>query len=117
MPAFGQFDGHVGFEGRVFDRATGRPVEGALVIIEDRVQDFPLRQTYIVTDASGFFQVDEPPITGAVSTILVRCETPKGIAESSAPLYSELRVGSIYRRDFYLTMPRRQTKCTIGSGQ
>ncbi len=113
-PAYGQIDGHIGLEGRVFDRATGRPVQDAVVAFNQRIGEIGGSTSYIVTDSEGFYQFDVRPLEGAIPSMLVTCETPKGNPESTAPLYSFLRPETTYRRDFYLAMPRRQTRCRFG---
>lgn len=104
-----------GVEGRVFDRATGRPVQGVLVVLRESTFQFPFpipqRDTTFVTDANGFFQFEILQLPGTYPSLVARCETPRSDVESTLPLYSPLRAGEVYSRTFYISLPRHYSRC------
>ncbi len=113
--ALAQSGENAGVEGRVFDRATGRPVRGVLVVLRESIFQFPFpipqRDTTLITDANGFFQFEMQQLPGTYPSLVARCETPRGDVESTLPLYSPLRAGEVYSRTFYISLPRKYTSC------
>ena len=98
-------------EGHVFNKRTGIPIEGAVVVIYDNITSGPVPVLLAdqVTDANGFYQAGVPT-TFPTGVITVFCRIPNGAVvrgDSSAPLED----GVIRRRDIYLKTPHRVQKC------
>jgi hypothetical protein len=98
-------------EGHVFNRESGVPIEGAVVVVHENVTLGPVPGLLAegVSDDNGFFQF-EIPTQFPVGVIQVFCRTPEGIVVrgmSSAPLQDD----TIRRRDIYLKTPRRLRAC------
>ena len=98
-------------EGHVFNKRSGVPIEGAVVVIYENVTlgPVPILLADDVTDGNGFYQAG---VTTAFPTgiIEVSCRTRNGVVvrgASSAPLQDEV----IRRRDIYLETPRRVLEC------
>ena len=99
-------------EGHVFNKRSGVPIEGAVVVIYENVTSgpVPILLAEDVTDANGFYQVRIPTPTFPVGVIEVFCRTPKGVVVrggSGAPLQENV----IRKRDIYLETPRRLLEC------
>ena len=99
-------------EGHVFNKRSGAPIEGAVVVIYENVTlgPVPILLAEDVTDSNGFYEVRIPVPTFAIGVIEVFCRTRNGVVvrgESSAPLQEDV----IRRRDIYLNAPRRVRKC------
>ena len=99
-------------EGHVFNKRSGVPIEGAVVVIYENVTfgPVPILLGEDTTDGNGFYQVRIPTPTFPVGVVEVFCRTPNGVVVrgiSSAPLRDEV----IRRRDIYLETPRRLRKC------
>jgi hypothetical protein len=98
-------------EGHVFNKRSGVPIEGAVVVIYENVTlgPVPILLAEDVTDGNGFYQAG---VTTAfpVGIIEVFCRTRNGVVvrgASSAPLQDDV----IRRRDIYLETPRWVRKC------
>ncbi len=98
-------------EGHVFNKRSGVPIEGAVVVIFENVTlgPVPILLADVVTDGNGFYQV---AVTTAfpIGIIEVFCRTRNGVVvrgASSAPLQDDV----IRRRDIYLETPRRVREC------
>ena len=99
-------------EGHVFNKRSGVPIEGAVVVIYENVTfgPVPILLGEDATDGNGFYQVRIQTPTFPVGVIEVFCRTPNGVVVrgiSSAPLRDEV----IRRRDIYLETPRRVREC------
>ncbi len=98
-------------EGHVFNKQSGVPIEGAVVVIYENITlgPVPFLLGEDVTDGNGFYQVRIPTPTFPVGVIEVFCRTPNGVVRgtSSAPLQDEV----IRRRDIYLETRRRVREC------
>ena len=99
-------------EGHVFNKRSGVPIEGAVVVIYENVTlgPIPLLLGEDTADANGFYEVRIPTPTFPVGVIEVFCRTPDGVVArgiSSAPLQDEV----IRRRDIYLETRRRIRTC------
>ena len=98
-------------EGHVFNKRSGIPIEGAVVVIYENVTlgPVPILLSEDVTDGNGFYQTSVTT-TFPVGVIEVFCRTPRGVVvggASSAPLQDDM----IRRRDIYLEIPRRVHEC------
>lgn len=108
---WGQAVSNSAAEGYVFDRTTLHPIPKAVVFFTEHLADGTSDAQGTVTDANGFFSIELTPATNAVSfSVDVRCQTTRGTIYSTLPVYSPLRP-IIYRRDLYLTFPKRKTAC------
>jgi hypothetical protein len=99
-------------EGHVFDKRSGVPIEGAVVVIYENVTvgPVPIVLGEGATDENGFYAVKIPTPTFPVGVIEIFCETQRGVVvrgASSAPLQD----GVIRRRDIYLETRRRVREC------
>ena len=99
-------------EGHVFNKRSGAPIEGAVVVIYENVTlgPIPILLGEDVTDSNGFYEVRIPVPSFPIGVIEVFCRTRNGVVvrgESSAPLQEDV----IRRRDIYLGVPRRVRKC------
>ncbi len=99
-------------EGHVFNKRSGVPIEGAVVVIYENVTlgPVPFSLGEDATDGNGFYHVRIPTPTFPVGVIEVFCRTPNGVVVrgiSSAPLQDEV----IRRRDIYLETRRRVREC------
>ncbi len=99
-------------EGHVFNKRSGVPIEGAVVVIYENVTvgPVPFLLGEDVTDGNGFYQVRIPTPTFPVGVIEVLCRTPIGVVVrggSRAPLQENV----IRRRDIHLDTPRRLLEC------
>ena len=99
-------------EGHVFNKRSGVPIEGAVVVVYENVTlgPVPILLAKDITDANGFYQVRIPTPTFPVGVIEVFCRTPNGVVvrgASSAPLQDSV----IRRRDIYLRTGRRVREC------
>lgn len=98
-------------EGHVFNKRSGVPIEGAVVVIYENVTvgPVPFLLGQDATDGNGFYHVRIPTPTFPVGVIEVFCRTPKGVVRgtSSAPLQDEV----IRRRDIYLETSRSVREC------
>jgi hypothetical protein len=98
-------------EGHVFNKRSGIPIEGAVVVIYENVTSGPLAVLLAedVTDGNGFYEASVTT-TFPVGVIEVFCRTPRGVVVrgvSSAPLQDDV----IRRRDIYLQLPWRVREC------
>jgi hypothetical protein len=100
-------------EGRVFDRRTGVPIAGALVVLPDPClicAGIPV-PVQVVTDDNGFFETayrPRPPTAGLRIPITASCAGKLGIY--SGKIDAILRPGTI-RRDIYLRVRERISRC------
>ena len=99
-------------EGHVFNKRSGVPIEGAVVVIYENVTfgPVPILLGEDATDGNGFYQVRIQTPTFPVGVIEVFCRTPKGVVVrgiSSAPVQDDV----IRRRDIYLEARRRVREC------
>ena len=99
-------------EGHVFNKRSGVPIEGAVVVIYENVTSgpVPILLAEDVTDGNGFYQVRIPTPTFPVGVVEVFCRTRNGVVlrgASSAPLQDSV----IRRRDIYLGTRRRVREC------
>ncbi len=99
-------------EGHVFNKRSGVPIEGAIVVIYENVTfgPVPFLLAEDVTDGNGFYQMRIATPTVPVGVIEVFCRTRHGEVlrgVSSAPLQGDV----IRRRDIYLEAPRRVRVC------
>ncbi|MEE8164813.1 MAG: hypothetical protein V3T64_04530 [Myxococcota bacterium] len=99
-------------EGHVFNKRSGVPIEGAVVVIYENVTlgPAPFLLGEDATDGNGFYQVRIATPTFPVGVIEVFCRTRRGEVlhgVSSAPLQGDV----IRRRDVYLETQRRVRAC------
>ncbi len=99
-------------EGHVFNKRSGAPIEGAVVVIYENVTlgPIPFLLGEDASDGNGFYEVRIPTPTFPVGVIEVFCRTRRGVVvrgESSAPLQEDV----IRRRNIYLDAPRRVREC------
>lgn len=99
-------------EGHVFNKRSGVPLEGAVVVVYENVTlgPLPILLAEDATDGNGFYQVQISTPTFPIGVIEVFCRTPRGVVVrgvSSAPLEADV----IRRRDIYLETPRRVRRC------
>ena len=99
-------------EGHVFNKRSGVPIEGAVVVIYENVTlgPVPLLLGEDASDGNGFYQVRIPTPTFQIGVVEVFCRTPDAVVVrgfSSAPLQDDV----IRRRDIYLETPRRVREC------
>ncbi len=99
-------------EGHVFNKRSGVPIEGAVVVIYENVTlgPIPFLLGEDTTDGNGFYQVRIPTPNFPVGVVEVFCRTPDAVVVrgiSSAPLQDDV----IRRRDIYLETPRRVREC------
>ena len=99
-------------EGHVFNKRSGVPIEGAVVVIYENVTfgPVPILLGEDTADGNGFYQVRIPTPTFPVGVIEVFCRISNGVLVggiSSAPLRDEV----IRRRDIYLETPRGVREC------
>jgi hypothetical protein len=99
-------------EGHVFNKRSGVPIEGAVVVVYENVTagPVPILLAEYVTDGNGFYQVAIPTPTFPVGVVEVFCRTRVGAVVrglSTAPLQEDV----IRRRDVYLETPRRLSEC------
>lgn len=66
----------------------------------------------MVTNENGFYELEVQPSlqSGDTITFAVVCQTRRGNVQMFGKLYETLRT-EIYRRDFYLTLPRGVSRC------
>ncbi len=98
-------------EGHVFNKRSGVPIEGAVVVIYENVTvgPVPILLADELTDGNGFYQAG---VTTAFPTAIIEvfCRTRNGVVvrgASSAPLQDDV----IRRRDIYLETARRVRHC------
>jgi hypothetical protein len=98
-------------EGHVFNKRSGVPIEGAVVVIYENVTlgPVPILLAEGITDGNGLYQAG---VTTAfpIGIIEVFCRTPNGAVvrgASSAPLQDDM----IRRRNIYLETPPRVREC------
>ena len=100
-------------EGHVFDRRTGVPIAGALVVLPDPClicASIPV-PVQIITDDNGFFATayrTRPPTAGLTIPITASCAGE--LAIYSGRTEAILRPGTI-RRDIYLRVRERISRC------
>ena len=104
--------GTADIEGHVFNKRSGGPIEGAVVVIYENITagPIPVLLGEDATDGNGFYEVRIPTPTFPIGVIEVICRTKNGVVvrgESSAPLQEDV----IRRRDIYLDVPRRERNC------
>jgi hypothetical protein len=110
--AYAQLDGEVGIEGYVFNVGTGKPLANVLVTYEHVDQDTSAtRGDQGLTDSNGFYQIDAPLTPPPRNAILfASCVTRRGNLRVDTSLFFPPRP-TIYRRDFYIRMPRGISSC------
>lgn len=103
-----------GFQGHVYDKQTLRPVEGAFVQFTEAYDPTTFITFAIPTDSSGSYslEIGQPPVppAGAAHAIFAFCDTTNGLVAAGGLTYSTLR-NRVYRRDFYVSLPKGQTRC------
>ena len=103
-----------GFQGHVFDKQTLRPVEGAYIQFTEAVEPGGFWTIATPTDGGGSYRLEigQPPVppTGAAHSIFALCDTTNGLVIAGGLTYSTLR-NRVYRRDFYVSLPKGQTQC------
>jgi hypothetical protein len=111
--SFAQDVSAVAIEGHVFDAKTLRPLENATVIYAFTTVGGLGGDFTAITNSSGFYQIEFPPANQPLATagITAICSTRRGAASASGTVYTSLRT-EVYRRDLYVTLPRRMSKCT-----
>ena len=100
-------------EGHVFNKRTGVPISGAMVVLPDPCficasVSVPVE---LVTDANGFFSTayqPTPPSAGFTIPITASCVGRRGVYAGETDAI--LRPGTI-RRDIYLSAPERLSRC------
>ena len=97
-------------EGHVFNKLTGVPLSGAEVRVFENVTAGPLPVELGAgpTDSNGFYQFTVEHFLGFPAFIEVFCSTPVGDIHGRSS--AQLREGNV-RRDVYLEVPRRLTRC------
>jgi len=98
-------------EGHVFNKRSGAPIEGAVVVMTENISlgPVPILLAETVTDSNGFYQASVSTAF-PVGIIEVFCRTRNGLlvrGGSSAPLQDDV----IRRRDIYLETPRWLRGC------
>lgn len=102
-------------EGHVFDRRTGVPISGALVVLPDPCFFIclGLGPVQIITDDNGFFATAYRPLLprgGAGFTIPITASCVGKRGTYSGETEAILRPGTI-RRDIYLRVRERNLRC------
>lgn len=103
-------------EGHVFDRRTGVPISGAVVVLPDPCficGSIPV-PVQLTTDDNGFFATayqPRPPTAGLTIPITASCVGDRGIY--SGETRAILRPGTI-RRDLYLRVREGISRCRPG---
>jgi hypothetical protein len=102
-----QADNQTAIEGYVFD-SSEKPVANVIVSLTSaNADDQSIVGTIATqTNASGFYQLQTYVDPAATNTLSADCTTSRGIAVSQLPFYTPARP-IVYRRDFYLTLPRK----------
>jgi hypothetical protein len=112
QPAFSQDAANVAFEGHVFDTKTLRPLDNVYASFFASNNDGSGGGSSELTDSNGFYQLEVIPTLQAADskTLSVICRTRRGDVQVAARIYGVLRT-EVYRRDFYLTLPRGISHC------
>jgi hypothetical protein len=111
--AVAQVDGQTAVEGYVFDVATKKPLANAIVTVKSSTPNtdgFSIAAQ--ITNASGFFAIPTGIAPEAQTVVTAECTTSRGVASSELPLYTPVRP-IVYRRDFYLSLPKRAKGCVL----
>jgi hypothetical protein len=98
-------------EGYVYDIATGKPLRSSIVYLAEHLDNGASNEAITTTDANGFYSVQLVAPSVGDHWLRAVCTTAKGVTENSQGLYHTLRTDQIYHRNFYLTLPKRQTSC------
>ena len=111
---FAQVTGAFGLEGHVFNRSSGKPLQGARIDFTQTVMpDGPALGSEMITDEGGLFwgQISilstDPSV---VNQIAVTCNTRRGSYSSALLFYNPLQ-SQVYHRDVYLNVPGKITRC------
>lgn len=121
LSALAQDSNAFAFEGHVFDRQTLRPIEGAFVELTETFDNGGRRGLQNITDSSGFYSIEGAqwvaPPNPTAHAIFATCYTKNGGRIDVGGLtYFNLRT-EVYRRDFYVALPKGQTRCYSSTGQ
>lgn len=116
---YAQAVGASAFEGHVFDEKTPRPVPGVVVRLTEAYDNGTGMSLATTTDGSGYYSFEmtqalQPP-TITAHALFATCVTRRGTTDTGGLTYRNLRP-EVYRRDFYIPVPRGQ-KCDISQQQ
>jgi hypothetical protein len=99
-------------EGYVFNVDTGKPLANAIVLyqhFQQGTQNGLAEQGN--TDSNGFYQITSQLLNIPEDiTLYASCVTRRGTVRSAIAVYNPPRA-TIYRRDFYLKLPRHDSSC------
>jgi hypothetical protein len=111
--AWAQVDSQTAVEGYVFD-ASHKPLANVIVTLRSASPNDPNLgvSVAVVTNANGFFQLATAIDPASVNSLEADCKTSKAIVASTMPLYTPARP-TVYRRDFFLTLPKRAKGCVL----
>lgn len=111
--AYAQNASSSGFEGYVFEAKSRRPLENAQVTYAFTTTGGLPGSSTVSTNESGFYQIERglPNQQIAVVGLTAVCPNRRGTVMASETVYTDLRT-KVYRRDFYITLPRGITKCS-----
>jgi len=103
---------NVAIEGHVFDAKTQKPLENALVSYDVTAPGGLGGGFATNSDTNGFYEMEFLPFQQplASATLNVLCRTRKGDVQVFSKIYTSVRT-EIYRRDFYITLPKNMSKC------
>lgn len=101
------------FEGHVFDAKTLRPLDNVWIQYEFTIPGGGGSTYSTLTNSNGFYQIDFQPPAQPIASVgfTAICRTRKGNVTAPGSVYDTLRT-QVYRRDFYVTLPKGITKCT-----
>jgi hypothetical protein len=116
-PAHAQSANMTVVDGYVFDAGTLKPLANTYVLLHEVLDQATSRNVFIATDANGFYSVatqfsdSMPPSSILSHSLTATCSTNKGMVQNSIYLDSPLKIDFAYHRNFYLTLPKKATRC------
>lgn len=110
--AFSQDSTFAAIEGHVFNAKTRQPLANVYASYEASTGGVG-GGVSVLTDANGFYELEIQPSlqSGDTITFSIVCQTRRGNVQMFGKLYEPLRT-EIYRRDFYLTLPKGVSRCS-----
>lgn len=99
-------------EGHAFDAKNGRPLTNVIITYSAVLANSTIVGSSTATDGNGFYQLDFSPPPDATSVeFFATCRTKKrGDVRYNGQFYLSART-QVYRRDFYLSLPRGVSTC------
>jgi hypothetical protein len=109
-----QAPGSFAIEGHVFNAKNGRPLPGVIVSYAASLVNDIVISGATPTDDNGFYEMEFTPPTGATTLeFFAVCRTKRhGDVRYYGRFYSTPRL-EVYRRDFYITLPRGVSTCEV----